>query len=119
MTILSDQLHLAPAQLEAYWMPFTANRQFKSHPRMMVKAEGMYYTTDDGRSILDGAKAIKIHGLPVATMRAPAQPCFGLAGPLFRQINDLSGAKITVLQTGYRLPDRRIRDPDGKRAGFQ
>jgi beta-alanine--pyruvate transaminase len=54
MTILSDQLRLAPAELEAYWMPFTSNRQFKSHPRMMVKAEGMHYTTDDGRSILDG-----------------------------------------------------------------
>ena len=54
MTVLSDQLHLAPAQLEAYWMPFTANRQFKAKPRLMVKAEGMYYTTDDGRRILDG-----------------------------------------------------------------
>ena len=54
MTILSDQLRLAPAELEAYWMPFTANRQFKSQPRMMVKAEGMYYTSEDGRSILDG-----------------------------------------------------------------
>jgi beta-alanine--pyruvate transaminase len=54
MTILSDQLRLAPAELESYWMPFTANRQFKSAPRMMVKAEGMYYTTDDGREILDG-----------------------------------------------------------------
>ncbi len=40
--------------LEAYWMPFTANRQFKAKPRMMVKAEGMYYTTDDNRAILDG-----------------------------------------------------------------
>jgi beta-alanine--pyruvate transaminase len=54
MTILSDQLRLAPAELEAYWMPFTANRQFKAKPRMMAKAEGMYYTTDDGRRILDG-----------------------------------------------------------------
>jgi beta-alanine--pyruvate transaminase len=54
MTILSDQLHLAPAELEAYWMPFTANRSFKAKPRMMVKAEGMYYTTDDNRQILDG-----------------------------------------------------------------
>src|SRR5512147_714426 len=54
MTLLSDQLRLAPAALEAYWMPFTANRQFKSKPRMMAKAEGMYYTTDDGRRILDG-----------------------------------------------------------------
>jgi beta-alanine--pyruvate transaminase len=60
MTLLSDQPRLsdprglAPAELEAYWMPFTANRQFKSKPRMMAKAEGMYYTTDDGRRILDG-----------------------------------------------------------------
>jgi beta-alanine--pyruvate transaminase len=54
MTILSDQLRLAPADLEAYWMPFTANRQFKSAPRMMARAEGMYYTTVDGRRILDG-----------------------------------------------------------------
>ena len=54
MTILSDQLRLAPADLEAYWMPFTANRQFKAHPRMMARAEGMYYTTVDGRTILDG-----------------------------------------------------------------
>jgi beta-alanine--pyruvate transaminase len=54
MTLLSDQIRLAPAELEAYWMPFTANRQFKAKPRMMVRAEGMYYTTDDGREILDG-----------------------------------------------------------------
>ena len=54
MTILSDQLRLAPADLEAYWMPFTANRQFKAEPRMMARAEGMYYTTVDGRTILDG-----------------------------------------------------------------
>jgi beta-alanine--pyruvate transaminase len=55
MTVLSEQpSRLAPAALEAYWMPFTANRQFKSKPRMFVRAEGMYYTTDDGRQILDG-----------------------------------------------------------------
>ena len=54
MTVLSDQLRLTPAELEAYWMPFTANRQFKSKPRMLVRAEGMHYHTDDGREILDG-----------------------------------------------------------------
>src|ERR1700749_1776163 len=40
--------------LEAYWMPFTANRQFKADPRMFVGAEGMYYKTSDGREGLDG-----------------------------------------------------------------
>ncbi|MGZ5047963.1 MAG: aminotransferase class III-fold pyridoxal phosphate-dependent enzyme [Usitatibacter sp.] len=54
MTILSDQLQLVSAELESYWMPFTANRQFKASPRMLVKAEGMYYWTADGRKILDG-----------------------------------------------------------------
>jgi beta-alanine--pyruvate transaminase len=54
MTILSDELQLAPAELDSYWMPFTANRQFKAAPRMFGKAEGMYYWTVDGRKILDG-----------------------------------------------------------------
>ncbi len=54
MTLVSDGARVAQADLEAYWMPFTANRQFKAHPRMLVKAEGMYYTTDDGRRVLDG-----------------------------------------------------------------
>jgi len=54
MTLLSDSQRLAPAELEAYWMPFTANRAFKAKPRMMARAEGMYYWTDDGRRILDG-----------------------------------------------------------------
>jgi beta-alanine--pyruvate transaminase len=56
MTLLSDAPDLVRdrEELEAFWMPFTANRQFKSAPRLLVKAEGMYYTTDDGRRILDG-----------------------------------------------------------------
>ncbi len=43
-----------PNNLDAYWMPFTANRQFKAAPRLLVSADGMYYTTADGRQILDG-----------------------------------------------------------------
>ena len=54
MTLLSDQMQLHPDQLGAYWMPFTANRQFKSAPRMVARAEGMHYWTPDGRRILDG-----------------------------------------------------------------
>ncbi len=54
MTLLSDQTQLHPDKLDAYWMPFTANRQFKAAPRMMAKAEGMYYWTPEGREILDG-----------------------------------------------------------------
>jgi beta-alanine--pyruvate transaminase len=38
----------------AFWMPYTANRQFKKAPRLLARAEGMYYWTVDGRQILDG-----------------------------------------------------------------
>ncbi|HLQ25492.1 MAG TPA: aspartate aminotransferase family protein [Acidiferrobacterales bacterium] len=44
--------------LNAFWMPFTANRQFKSAPRMLVAAKDMHYTTDDGRTILDGTAGL-------------------------------------------------------------
>ena len=40
--------------MDAYWMPFTANRQFKASPRLFVSAKGMYFKTDDGRDVLDG-----------------------------------------------------------------
>ncbi len=43
-----------PNDLDAYWMAFTPNRAFKKHPRLFVAAEGMYYTTHDGRQVLDG-----------------------------------------------------------------
>ena len=38
--------------LEPYWMPFTANRQFKASPRIMLSAKDMHYTDDRGRRIL-------------------------------------------------------------------
>jgi len=44
--------------LEPYWMPFTANRQFKAHPRMIARAEGMYYYSDRGDAILDGSSGL-------------------------------------------------------------
>jgi len=48
----------ATASLDAHWMPFTANRAFKRAPRMLVSAEGMYYTADDGRRVLDGTAGL-------------------------------------------------------------
>jgi beta-alanine--pyruvate transaminase len=44
--------------LEAFWMPFTANRQFKQAPRMFVSADRMHYTTSDGRQVLDGTAGL-------------------------------------------------------------
>jgi beta-alanine--pyruvate transaminase len=46
------------ASLEAFWMPFTANRQFKAAPRLLERAEGMYYWTPDGRQVLDGVAGL-------------------------------------------------------------
>ncbi len=45
---------MADTDLDAYWMPFTANRQFKQSPRMLARAEGMHYWTPENRQILDG-----------------------------------------------------------------
>src|ERR1700761_4595302 len=47
-----------PNDLESYWMPFTANRQFKAAPRLMASANGMHYKSIDGREILDGAAGV-------------------------------------------------------------
>ncbi|WP_423195057.1 MULTISPECIES: aspartate aminotransferase family protein [unclassified Cupriavidus] len=44
--------------LESLWMPFTANRQYKAAPRLLVSASGMYYTTHDGRQVLDGCAGL-------------------------------------------------------------
>ncbi len=49
---------LTREQLEAYWMPFTANRQFKAAPRLLERAEGMHYWAHDGRRILDGVAGL-------------------------------------------------------------
>jgi beta-alanine--pyruvate transaminase len=47
-----------PNDLEPYWMPFTANRRFKAHPRLVVAAEGMHYTTAEGTQLLDGTAGL-------------------------------------------------------------
>ncbi len=44
--------------LNAFWMPFTANRQFKANPRILASAQGMYYQDQDNRDILDGTAGL-------------------------------------------------------------
>ncbi len=44
---------------EHFWMPFTANRQFKASPRLLESAEGMYYTDTAGRQVLDGTAGLR------------------------------------------------------------
>ncbi|ACL59327.1 aspartate aminotransferase family protein [Methylobacterium nodulans] len=49
---------LAPNDLDAWWLPFTANRAFKSKPRMIARAKDMHYYTPDGRAVLDGSAGL-------------------------------------------------------------
>ena len=55
---MSNRLSVTPNDLRAFWMPFTANRQFKKAPRMFVSAKDMHYTTSDGRQVLDGTAGL-------------------------------------------------------------
>jgi beta-alanine--pyruvate transaminase len=66
---LNDAKHLTPAVrtdaawLEPHWMPYTGNREFKANPRMMVSAQGCYYTDSNGRKIFDGLSGLWCCGL--------------------------------------------------------
>ena len=51
------------AWLDAHWMPFTGNRQFKANPRIMVAAKGAYYTDNHGKQIFDGLSGLWCSGL--------------------------------------------------------
>ncbi|WP_410217203.1 aspartate aminotransferase family protein [Paracoccus sp. (in: a-proteobacteria)] len=83
----------APNDLNAFWMPFTANRQFKSAPRMLVASKDMHYTSADGRQILDGTAGLWCcnagHCRPRITEAVQAQvgeldyaPAFQMGHPL-------------------------------------
>lgn len=78
--------------LDAYWMPFTANRQFKKAPRLLSKASGMHFWTPEGREVLDGIAGLWCvnagHARPkiVEAIRAQAleldfAPPFNMAHP--------------------------------------
>lgn len=83
----------APSSLQAFWMPFTANRQFKQEPRLLASAEGMYYTDTEGRQILDGTAGLWCvnagHGRKAISDAVSRQvetmdyaPCFQMGHPL-------------------------------------
>jgi beta-alanine--pyruvate transaminase len=78
---------------EHFWMPFSANRQFKAKPRLLAEAKGMYYTSDDGRQVLDGTAGLwcvnagHSHPKIVAAIQQQAAkldfaPTFQMAHPL-------------------------------------
>jgi beta-alanine--pyruvate transaminase len=57
-TSSSNNHGISQAQLDAHWMPFTGNREFKKDPRIIVSAKGNYYTDSDGRQIFDGLSGL-------------------------------------------------------------
>jgi beta-alanine--pyruvate transaminase len=90
-------------KLDHYWMPFTDNRRFRAKPRLVVSAKDMYYTTDEGRQVLDGLATLWCvnagHGRPriVEAIRRQAgeldfASSFGLGHPLpFRLAERIAG----------------------------
>ncbi|MFT6582424.1 MAG: beta-alanine--pyruvate transaminase, partial [Alphaproteobacteria bacterium] len=44
--------------LENHWMPFTANRDFKKNPRLVVEGRGVHYTSHTGHDILDAVSGL-------------------------------------------------------------
>lgn len=58
ISTLKDKYGISQEQLDAHWMPFTANREFKKDPRIIVAAKGNYYTDADGRKIFDGLSGL-------------------------------------------------------------
>jgi beta-alanine--pyruvate transaminase len=56
--MLHDQALARDVSLDAYWMPFTPNRDFKRDPKIVVRAEGMYYWNDRGQRIIDAASGL-------------------------------------------------------------
>jgi beta-alanine--pyruvate transaminase len=58
-----QHMKLSTAELNAHWMPFTGNRQFRKDPRLMVAAKGVYYTDSEGRQVFDGLSGLWTCGL--------------------------------------------------------
>jgi beta-alanine--pyruvate transaminase len=92
---------LTRSDLEALWLPFTANRQFKANPRLLARANGMHYWTPDGRQILDAVAGLWCvnagHGRREITQAVASQletldfaPTFQMAHPAaFQLANEL------------------------------
>ena len=62
--------------MDAFWMPFTASRQFKSAPRLLAKAKDMHYWTPEGRQVLDAVAGLWCvnagHSRPIRRVRWPS-----------------------------------------------
>ena len=102
--------------MDAYWMPYTPNRYFKSKPKIMVAAKGVYYTDDHGRKLFDGASGLWTsplgHGDPriIEAIQKQYQkmdyvPAFQMAGPetfrLAERITQYAPAGLNKVFLGF------------------
>jgi beta-alanine--pyruvate transaminase len=109
MSVVEAAAKLSRQAMEPYWLPFTANRQFKVNPRLFVAAQGMHYTTADGRQILDAMAGLWCvnagHGERriVEAIKAQAErldyvSSFGMSHPL---AFDLAGRIAAIAPAGF------------------
>jgi beta-alanine--pyruvate transaminase len=100
---------LTRPELEAFWMPFTANRQFKSAPRIMVSAKDMHFTTEDGRQVLDGTaglwcvnaghgRAAIAHAVQQQIMTLDYSPAFQMGHP---KVFELAERLVKLAPAGF------------------
>ncbi len=95
--------------LSAYWMPFTANRQFKANPRLFVAAEGMHYTSADGRKVLDGTAGLLSWTLKGYARLVGYAACASLCGFLQPRRRGLASAETWgAWQSPERLRLKRV-----------
>lgn len=86
--------------LSHFWMPFTANKQFKAAPRLLKRAKGMYFTTVDGQTLLDSSAGLWcvnaghcrdeiIEAVHQQMMQLDFAPTFQMAHPLAFEAADV------------------------------
>jgi beta-alanine--pyruvate transaminase len=55
---MNDRATLPSLENSAFFMPFSMNRHFKKAPRLLARAEGIYYYTPEGRKLIDGSSGL-------------------------------------------------------------
>src|SRR4051812_32885661 len=113
MNARADLQAMSPVNLQHYWMPFTDNRRFKAKPRLIASAKDMYFTTVEGKQVLDGLATLWCvnagHGRPrvVEAIRRQAgeldfASSFALGHPLpFRLAERIAAIAPPGLQQGF------------------
>jgi beta-alanine--pyruvate transaminase len=115
MNAITENVSLAnDLDMTNYWMPFTANKQFKSAPRLLKSAKGMYYTTVDGRKVLDGVAGLWCvnagHGREEIIEAVHNQMMEMDYAPSFQMGHPLAFEAATKLAETVRTEERTVRE---------